>query len=84
MRHTDRASSARESTIARGHFFFLLLVLFSFFFAAGCHKNRATQASQPQPTSKGEEASEPNAARSDGQGRSQTQLSTAKGNNSGA
>src|SRR6267142_7232297 len=62
MIHRDRASSALESTITRGHLFLLLLVLFSFCFAAGCRKNVATQASQPQPTSKGKEASEPNAA----------------------
>ena len=62
MIHTDRASSARESTITRGHLFLLLLVLLSFCFTAGCHKSPPTKASQPQPTSKGKEASEPNAA----------------------
>ena len=62
MIHTDRASSVLESRVTRGHLFLLLLVLFSFCFAAGCRKNAATQASQPQPTSKGKESSEPNAA----------------------
>ena len=62
MIHRDRASSARESTINGGHLFVLLLVLFSFCFAAGCRKNGTTQASPPQPTSKEKEAPEPNAA----------------------
>jgi len=48
--------------MTRGQLFLLLLVLLSLCFAAGCRKNAATQASQPQPTSKGKEASDPNAA----------------------
>jgi hypothetical protein len=48
MRHLERASFARESTISRD-LFPLLLVLVSFCFADGCRKNPATQASQPQP-----------------------------------
>ena len=62
MIHRDRATSARETTITRCHLFLLVLVLFSSCFAAGCRKNGTTQASPPQPTSKGKEASEPNAA----------------------
>src|SRR6266850_4403294 len=50
MKHTDRPSSARTSTITGSHLFFLLLVLFSFCFAVGCRKNPATQSSQPPPT----------------------------------
>lgn len=49
MTYTDRASSAREGAITRGYLVLLLLVLFSFCFAAGCRKNPATQANQPPP-----------------------------------
>ena len=48
MNHLERASSARQSKMSRD-LFPLLLVLVSFCFAEGCHKNPGTQASQPPP-----------------------------------
>ena len=48
MKHLGRASVARQGTMSRD-LFPLLLVLVSFCFAEGCHKNAATQASQPPP-----------------------------------